>query len=190
MAQTKKDDVRNAILEATVSLLKEKGYVNTTMAHIARRAGISNANIYIYFASKLDLFFCVYEAWLREQIAELEERAGRATTPRETLRVLLNGLLRELPIEDEGFSANLVQAVSTAGPGEHNPQLVNWFKHRLGEMIKTALPHMQRNNAWRERFVTLLVTLFDGCVVNCHVNPVPCLDEKTIDRLVHMLLEQ
>lgn len=184
MAQVKKEDVRNAILDATLALVRERGYINTTMVEIARRAGISNANIYIYFGSKLEVFFCVYKAWLEEQVARLEARVSAAEAPREQLRLLLDGLLRELPAADNGFSNNLIQALSTAGSDEHDPRLVTWLKERLDLLIKSAMPSLRSDTARRRRFVQFLVLVFDGCVVNYRFGPELRIDKKTVADLV------
>ncbi|MFM0502483.1 TetR/AcrR family transcriptional regulator [Paraburkholderia caffeinilytica] len=186
MAQVKKEDVRNAILEATLSLVREHGYINTTMVQIARRAGISNANIYIYFSSKLEVFFSVYEMWLQDQVAQLEVRVKAAEAPRDQLHILLEGLLRELPAADNGFSNNLIQAISTAGSGEHDSRLVIWLRQRIELLIKSAMPHMRADAARRKRFVQFLVMTFDGCAVNHHFGSELRIDKKTIADLVEI----
>jgi len=187
MAQVKKEDVRIAILDATLALVRERGYINTTMVEIARRAGISNANIYIYFGSKLEVFFSVYKVWLEEQVALLEARVSAAEAPREQLRVLLDGLLRELPAADNGFSNNLIQALSTAGSDEHDPSLVTWLKQRLDLLIKSSMPSLRSDTARRRRFVQFLVLVFDGCVVNYRFGPELRIDKKTVADLVNLL---
>ena len=44
MSQRKKENVREAILEAAFRLFSERGYANTSMPAIAKEAGISSAN--------------------------------------------------------------------------------------------------------------------------------------------------
>ena len=38
---------------------------------IARTAGISTANVYVYFESKLDILFAVYTPWLEDRLDRL-----------------------------------------------------------------------------------------------------------------------
>jgi len=109
MAQVKKEDVRSAILTAAFALISEKGYVGASMGQIARMAGVSHANIYIYFDSKLDVFFSLYEGWLKEKITALEQQVEQASTPERKCQALLNGLFREMPTLDNGFANNLVR---------------------------------------------------------------------------------
>ena len=56
-----KDDIkRNAIIEATVSLVDEIGFASSSVSKIAKRANVSPATIYIYFKNKEDLLVSTY----------------------------------------------------------------------------------------------------------------------------------
>ena len=77
MAQTKKDDVRGAILTAAFAKFSSKGYSVTTIPAIAAAAGISTANVYRYFPSKLAILYTLYEPWLVERLDRLEARLER-----------------------------------------------------------------------------------------------------------------
>jgi len=57
---------KQAIFRATQHLINEEGFARTSMAKIARRAGVSPATIYTYFANKDDV--------LNELYVELKRR--------------------------------------------------------------------------------------------------------------------
>ena len=57
MVQRKKAGIREAILEVAFDLFSEQGYSDTSIPAIARGAGISTANVYVYFTSKIDILF-------------------------------------------------------------------------------------------------------------------------------------
>ena len=59
MIQTKKDDVKKRIEDAALVVFATKGFAGTTMADIAREAGLSVGNIYRYYRSKDVLFYSV-----------------------------------------------------------------------------------------------------------------------------------
>ncbi|MET0207993.1 MAG: TetR/AcrR family transcriptional regulator, partial [Burkholderiaceae bacterium] len=61
MAQHKKTEVREAILEGAFELFSTQGYAATTLSQIAKSAGVSSGNIYIYFESKLDILYAIYD---------------------------------------------------------------------------------------------------------------------------------
>jgi len=189
MAQVKKEDVRSAILQAAFALISEKGYVGASMGQIARIAGISHANIYIYFDSKLDVFFSLYEDWLKDKIAALEQQVMQAATPRRKCQVLLGGLFRQMPTLDNGFANNLVQTIATVGPNEpYSPELLMWLENWVEGMLALAIPSMQKAHARRKRLAHFIVMAFDGCSVNFRVNRASLPDEKLVQELTDMLL--
>lgn len=157
------------------------------MTQIARQAGISNANIYIYFGAKIDIFFCLYEQWLKEKVERLEEQVREASAPREKLHVLFNGLFRQIPQLDNGFANNLIQAISTIGPEDpYHPELVEWFESRIGEILKTAIPSLHKSPAKRKRLAHFIVMVFDGCVVNYRVNHASLPEAVLINELTEL----
>ncbi|VVD85322.1 TetR/AcrR family transcriptional regulator [Pandoraea anhela] len=189
MPQVKKEDIRLAILEASHALFLEKGYVDTTMVQIARRAGISHANIYSYFTAKLQVFFCVYEKWFKARISSLEAEVMSAHGAHARMRTLLGGLLVETPRLDNGFSHNLVQALATVSPGDpYDPSLLQWFRERLSAMLAASAPSLARDSVRRARLIDMLVLTFDGCLVNYHVNPASLPDVAMLEEYVAAFL--
>ena len=56
-----KDENKNqAIFDATIELINEIGFSDISMSKIAKRAGLSSATIYVYYASKEDLLVKLY----------------------------------------------------------------------------------------------------------------------------------
>lgn len=62
MPQRLKDDVRERILAAALATFAERGYLQATLADIARGAGIAPSNVYKYYGSKAALFDAVVTA--------------------------------------------------------------------------------------------------------------------------------
>ncbi|MCS7459677.1 TetR/AcrR family transcriptional regulator [Paenibacillus doosanensis] len=56
----KDDNKTEAIFEATIQLLNEIGFAETSMSKIAKRAGVSAATIYVYFQNKEDMLGKLY----------------------------------------------------------------------------------------------------------------------------------
>jgi AcrR family transcriptional regulator len=52
---------RDQILEAAAAVFAEKGFHPTTIRDVARRAGIADGTIYIYFTSKADLLLGIFD---------------------------------------------------------------------------------------------------------------------------------
>ena len=59
-----KQKTRKAILDAAVSLFTAKGYSETTIADLARAAGVGKGTIYTYFQGKSSIFLTFFEEQL------------------------------------------------------------------------------------------------------------------------------
>ena len=56
-----KDDVKQeALVEATVKLVNQIGFAASSVAKIAKEAGVSPATLYIYYKNKEDLLVSTY----------------------------------------------------------------------------------------------------------------------------------
>lgn len=85
MPQVPKPEIAARILDAALEAFARGGYAGTSMATIARRAGISTANLYRYHAGKEALFDAVvpdriaeeHEALIAQRVGALSE-AGPA----------------------------------------------------------------------------------------------------------------
>jgi len=91
MVQRKKPEVREAILAAAFRLFARRGYAATMVADIAREAGVSPGNVYIYFRSKLEILYAIYDPWLRARI-----EADRKLEPAELAKLFPETLGKNL----------------------------------------------------------------------------------------------
>ena len=189
MAQVKKPQARSAILDAALRLFRRQSYHATTLDQIAREAGMSSANIYVYFNSKLDILYAVYEPWMRARLNLLQKKVKQIHVPRERLRLVLRTLWKEIPAEQNGFVNNIVQALSTAARGEqYQPILLNWMEERISAMIREALPPGRRAVVDEARLAHLMVMALDGYSIHNHINPRGVADDATIDAMANLLL--
>lgn len=183
MVQRKKDGVRDAILEAAFRLFSEQGYNDTSIPAIAREAGISTANIYVYFQSKLAILFQLYSPWLMSRLDKLERSQRRIKDPRERLRRLLLALWRDLPKENNGFTNNVMQAVSS-GSGDYSPELRQRFQQRVTGWIQECLGTPLQV---ADMLAGVVLMAFDGFAMNVRsAHSEPCNDE--IARLFSQLM--
>lgn len=67
-----KADTRGRILKVALELFFERGYSQTSVAMVARTAGVSNSAYYRYFRSKEDILFSIVESFADDTIAALE----------------------------------------------------------------------------------------------------------------------
>lgn len=176
MVQRKKEGVRDAILEAAFRLFSEQGYSETSIPGIAREAGMSTANVYVYFQSKIDILFQLYSPWLLGRLDKLERAQRRVADPQERLRKLLLTLWRDLPRENNGFTNNVMQAVSTSsGNGDYSPALRQLFQSRVAGWIQECLATPSDES---DMLASVALMAFDGFAMNVRLaHSPPCDDD-------------
>ena len=108
------------------SYFSKHGYSDTNVTDIARSAGVAPANVYVYFRSKLEILFSIYEPWLTKQFDEMEKSLLRIREPRQRLRKILATVWRDIPSADNGFANNMMQAISTTTAREGYSPRCGW----------------------------------------------------------------
>jgi AcrR family transcriptional regulator len=168
VVQIKKKEIRQAILDAAYKSFSKQGYSATNVANIARTAGVTPATVYVYFPSKIDILFSLYEPWLTKQFDALERSLQRIADPRQRLRKILSALWREIPSADNGFANNMIQAISAANGREgYSPALRLAVEERVAGLLEDCLPAGDRKNA--RDVANIMLMAFDGYALNFHL---------------------
>lgn len=85
----KMQDRSDSILDAARSAFAEQGFENTSVAQIARRAGVSDGLLYRYFRNKRDLLNEVLRKFYERTMIDLEAIAARDMPFRAQLQELV-----------------------------------------------------------------------------------------------------
>jgi AcrR family transcriptional regulator len=105
------------LVEAALAVFGERGFRATTLEEVAARAGVSKGTVYLYFASKDDLFRAVVEAKVVTLLASAEAmartHAGSAT---ELLVDVVHRMWDAMSRTDMVCMGRLVQAELTQFP--------------------------------------------------------------------------
>jgi AcrR family transcriptional regulator len=169
LAQVKKTAVREAILAAAWEQFSKDGYNGSTLSRIAKAAGVSTANLYVYFPSKLDILYAIYGPWMRERLTALAAEARQIIEPRERVRFIIRNLWRDIPAAANGFANNLIQALSGVAPeAAYDPGLLLWCETTVAEMIRDCLPR-RAAAVDVETLAHVMFMAFDGFAVNLHL---------------------
>lgn len=189
MSQIKKPEIRQAILSNAYELFRQKGYALTTTAQIAKRAKVSESNVYVYFDSKAQILFDIYEPWLRERVESLGRKLQQIDSPRERLRLILKLLWQKLPSDEQGFSNNLMQCLSTLSGSElYKSELLRWVEKNIEEMILSSVPERSRARLRRGRLVHILMMAQDGFVMNYHLDPKNRAQSPSVELMCDLIL--
>ncbi len=168
MAQVKKLEIRDAILDSAFALFVENGYAGTTQAQIAAGAGVAPSSLYVYFDSKLDILYAVYEPWLMARLDALEKKLATIDERQGRLESLLYALWRDIPAEDNGFANNLMQAISNLGPDDsYSRDLLENCETRVSALLRACLPPERASLADdRNLLAHVLYMAQDGFAIN------------------------
>jgi AcrR family transcriptional regulator len=187
VAQTKKKEVRRAILSAAQQVFSRNGYSNASISQIAKLANVSPANVYVYFPSKLDILFAIYDPWLTGQFDDLELALTKIGDPAKRLKTILSTLWRDIPSANNGFANNMMQALSTTTTREgYKPTLRFTAERRLGRMLEDCLPNLARGRVGD--LASILFMAFDGYILNFHLIERATCPTKSLTLLADILL--
>lgn len=189
MVQVKKAGVRSAILRSAFRHFARIGYARTTISRIARSAGVSPATVYVYFKSKLQIFFEIYSPWLDGQMDQLQQDLARLKHPDAKLRRIFTCLWMDIPSANGGFSNNLIQALSTASAEQgysNATQLA--FRQRIAGYLRDSLGADARAIDL-DQVVLVVFMAFDGFSLNYALNPEARCTPATVDAACRWLLE-
>ncbi len=94
MARKRDDDKRRRILDAAVRVFARKGYFGAKVAEIARRAGVADGTIYLYFHNKEDILVSLFNEVMAEHIEGAREEIAHLASAPARLRAIAGRHLR------------------------------------------------------------------------------------------------
>ena len=171
----KQELVRNAILDAAITLFEKKGFDQTDVAEIAEAAGISKRSFFRYFATKDDLLarsIMEYGAVLISAIRS----APRESTDLEVIhQTLLAGVRYN---EQPEARARQLIAISTSHPTARQAYLSR--KHLVEDAVAEAFASRERSAKRNDLRVRLLagITL---ALMNATIGAWFLGEEKTLE---------
>jgi len=90
---------RRQLIEVTIDSLAELGFVGTTLAQIASRAGVSPGLVAHYFGDKDGLLDAAFRALVRRLGSQVRARLQVARTPRERIQAIIDANLAPTEFE-------------------------------------------------------------------------------------------
>jgi AcrR family transcriptional regulator len=177
VAQVKKQEVRDAILESARALFSRDGYHATTLNAIAKRAKLGVGNIYLYFPSKLHLLYEIYRPWFQAWMADLEAQVNALQTPQQKLEKLLVGLWHDFPQYNPGLANSLMEALSSNTAEEGKPNdLLAWTEGEVTKCLATILPKDKHHLLDGDDLSHVLMMAQDGFIINYRWGDIRAVD--------------
>jgi TetR/AcrR family transcriptional regulator, fatty acid metabolism regulator protein len=88
-------DKYERILDAAIKVFAEQGYFQSTIAQIAKEAGVADGTIYLYFKNKDDILVQFYQYKTRQIFERFRDAVSHPETAEEKLRCLIRAHLEE-----------------------------------------------------------------------------------------------
>jgi AcrR family transcriptional regulator len=126
--ETHRAAVRDAILDATVALVAERGLRGVTMAEVAARAGIGRATLYKYFGDAEAILRAWHEREIGRHLAEVGAIAEGAGDAAQRLDAVLERYALTAHLDRGGHDAELAALL-------HRDEQVTAARHRLRGLL-------------------------------------------------------
>jgi TetR/AcrR family transcriptional regulator, fatty acid metabolism regulator protein len=151
----RKADKRTLITEAAIDVFAERGFHQARVSDIARRAGVADGTIYLYFKNKEDLLLSVFEEKMDELLAGL--RAALAGTADPVERVRRFAVFHFQQVRENRSTAEVLQVelrLSNKFLKEYRPEKLWAYLNVFGAIVREG----QSTGAFRadlDPFVTM-----------------------------------
>lgn len=115
--ESHRQDVREAILDATAAIVTENGPTSVAMSAIAERAGITRATLYKYFRDVKTIFLALQERQVNANLVELARARDGMGDAVQKLERLLSTYARLVHEQHSSELVGLLRQGDTAGEG-------------------------------------------------------------------------
>jgi TetR/AcrR family fatty acid metabolism transcriptional regulator len=154
------------ILDAAVEVIAERGYFKSPVSEIAKRAGVADGTVYLYFKSKDDVLRTAIDRRFERFYQQIAETFLTIEGPREQLEYIAL-------VHLESYQVNRSMAVLLQTEMRQSAKFIAEFSHRhlakYIQMVREVVRRGQEEGIFRKN-------LSDGVVAHCMFG--------TIDELV------
>ena len=146
MPRTRTHDKRQRILEAATRVFARKGYFAARVSDIAKKAGVADGTIYLYFRNKEDILVRLFDEVMSEHVVQARE-AGRALpSAAERLRAIAE---RHLTVLGENRDLAVVFQVELRQSTHFMERFTASWLHDYFELLDEVMEEGQRDGSLR-----------------------------------------
>lgn len=157
---------REQIMDAAIQTLDDIGYVNASLAQIAKRAGISTALISYHFADKYDLMNHLLMKLIERSTTYIMERVRQESTPTDKLNAFIVASLAYQGAHAAHYVA-LIEIVFNARSPENIPyyKLIDEDEEDLiMQELQQILREGQERREFGEFHVVVMANMIQGAI--------------------------
>jgi TetR/AcrR family transcriptional regulator, fatty acid metabolism regulator protein len=150
------------ILDAAVKVFARQGFHQSTVAQIARAAGVADGTIYLYFKNKDDILFQFYEYKARQVFERFRRAVDEATHAVDKLRNLVRIHLSEFQSD---INMAIVYQVETHQHRRAAQEVIREMSRMYRDIISEIVALGQQEGCLRRNLsIGLVMRLINGTV--------------------------
>jgi AcrR family transcriptional regulator len=177
---------RTRLIRAMAEVMAEKGYVETTVADVLRRAGIGRETFYQQFSSKQDCFIAAYDAATEVILSGAARDAHAPGTPLARFDRAIGHYLHALAAEPAFARLFMVEVYAA---GEETLKRRNEIQDQFVDLVLSAFGARDETTRFTcEALVASIITLVTTRLSERDVDGLLALREP-LTRLVRQALE-
>ena len=150
------------ILEAAVKVFAEQGFYHSTVAQIAKVAGVADGTIYLYFKNKDDILYQFYEYRAKQVFACFRQAVDLADNAVDKLRNLVRTHLAEF---QKDINMAIVYQAETHQHRRSAQDIIKEMSKMYRDIISEVVEQGQQEGCLRRNlYVGLVMRLINGAV--------------------------
>jgi TetR/AcrR family fatty acid metabolism transcriptional regulator len=148
---------REAILRAAAHVFARSGYFNAKVSDVARKAGVADGTVYLYFKNKDDLLTSIFSWAMGEFISSAKSELAEIADPREKLRRFAS--LHLSMLEQERDIAIVFQ-IELRQSTKFMERFSTTYLAQYLQMLREIIEDGQRRGIFRKRLNSKFVAKF------------------------------
>ena len=150
------------ILEAAVTVFAEQGFLQSTVAQVAKKAGVADGTIYLYFKNKDDILIQIYDYKTKEVFEQFRKAVDAGENSEQKLRNLVHTHLEE-------FQKDINMAIVYQAETHQHRRLAHevikemskWYRDIITEVVELG---QEEGSMRRNLYLGLVMRLITGAV--------------------------
>lgn len=160
--RVEKNDKYHQILQAAIKVFARQGFHQSTVAQIAKEAGVADGTIYLYFKNKDDILVQFFNYKTKQVFDSFRTEVGRADSSLDKLRYLIRRHLEE-------FQRNREMAVVYQVETHQNSRLAEPQIREMSKMYRDIISEIveqgqQEGSIRKDLYVGLVKRFIIGAV--------------------------
>jgi TetR/AcrR family fatty acid metabolism transcriptional regulator len=160
--QIEKNNKYYQILEAAVKVFARQGFHQSTIAQIAKEAGVADGTIYLYFKNKDDILVQFFSYRAKQVFERFREAVDQANTSLDKLRNLIRRHLAEFQQDKDGAIVYQVETHQNSRLAEAQiKEMSKLYRDLISEIVEQG---QQEGTIRKDLYVGLVKRFIIGAV--------------------------